>query len=185
MGTWASHGSMAELVDAADLKSADGNVVGVQVPLLPSSLQSAGLLGRPQAVALLHAALGRSCSGWRHGSSSWLDQRSGRVGCPGRSADGSCQCGHGAGSGGGTAAGLVDHITGLKPSRAAARPSRSQVESAPAFCVASNQAPRPVWWLGCLVAASAGQMGPSWWKAHHLQRHRQQATLAGGQMFYR
>ena len=26
---------MAELVDAADLKSADGNVVGVQVPLLP------------------------------------------------------------------------------------------------------------------------------------------------------
>ena len=27
---------MAELVDAADLKSADGNVVGVQVPLPPS-----------------------------------------------------------------------------------------------------------------------------------------------------
>ena len=26
---------MAELVDAADLKSADGNVVGVQVPLPP------------------------------------------------------------------------------------------------------------------------------------------------------
>jgi hypothetical protein len=29
-------GGMAELVDAADLKSADGNVVGVQVPLPPS-----------------------------------------------------------------------------------------------------------------------------------------------------
>jgi len=31
----------------------------------------------------------------------------------------------------------------------------------------SYQAPRPVWWLGSLVAASAGQMGPSWWTAHH------------------
>ena len=28
-------GTMAELVDAADLKSADGNVVRVQVPLVP------------------------------------------------------------------------------------------------------------------------------------------------------
>jgi len=28
---------MAEVVDAADLKSADGNVVGVQVPLPPST----------------------------------------------------------------------------------------------------------------------------------------------------
>ena len=36
----------------------------------------------------------------------------------------------------------------------------------------SYQASRPVWWLGSLVAASAGQMGPSWWKAHHLQHHR-------------
>lgn len=36
----------------------------------------------------------------------------------------------------------------------------------------SYQAPRLVWWLGSLVAASAGQMGPSWWKAHHLQHHR-------------
>ena len=33
---------MAELVDAADLKSADGNVVGVQVPL-PPSLKSIAL----------------------------------------------------------------------------------------------------------------------------------------------
>ena len=37
----------------------------------------------------------------------------------------------------------------------------------------SYDAPRPVWWLGCLVAASSAQMGPSWWKAHHLQHHRQ------------
>jgi len=35
---------MAELVDAADLKSADGNVVGVQVPL-PPSLKSADATG--------------------------------------------------------------------------------------------------------------------------------------------
>ncbi len=26
--------------------------------------------------------------------------------------------------------------------------------------------------LGCFVGASAGQMGPSWWKAHHLAHHR-------------
>ena len=36
----------------------------------------------------------------------------------------------------------------------------------------SYQAPRLVWWVGSLVAASSGQMGPSWWKAHHLQHHR-------------
>ncbi len=37
---------------------------------------------------------------------------------------------------------------------------------------ASYQAPRPVVWVGALVATSAGQMGPSWWKAHHLEHHR-------------
>ncbi len=36
----------------------------------------------------------------------------------------------------------------------------------------SYQAPRLVWWLGSFLAASAGQMGPSWWKAHHQQHHR-------------
>ncbi|MEG3439073.1 acyl-CoA desaturase [Pannus brasiliensis CCIBt3594] len=35
----------------------------------------------------------------------------------------------------------------------------------------SYQAPAPVLWAGCFVAAAAGQMGPSWWKAHHLKHH--------------
>ncbi len=36
----------------------------------------------------------------------------------------------------------------------------------------SYQAPAPVLWIGSIVAASAGQMGPSWWKAHHLSHHQ-------------
>ncbi|MEM6404959.1 MAG: fatty acid desaturase, partial [Cyanobacteria bacterium P01_D01_bin.116] len=36
----------------------------------------------------------------------------------------------------------------------------------------SYQAPAPVLWLGSIVAASAGHMGPSWWKAHHLTHHQ-------------
>lgn len=36
----------------------------------------------------------------------------------------------------------------------------------------SYQAPPIVLWLGSIVAASAGQMGPSWWKAHHLTHHQ-------------
>ena len=36
----------------------------------------------------------------------------------------------------------------------------------------SYRAPRLVHWIGSLVGASAGQMGPSWWKAHHLAHHR-------------
>ncbi len=36
----------------------------------------------------------------------------------------------------------------------------------------SYQAPLPVLWIGCMIAAAAGQMGPSWWKAHHLNHHQ-------------
>ncbi|NEQ44012.1 MAG: acyl-CoA desaturase [Leptolyngbya sp. SIOISBB] len=36
----------------------------------------------------------------------------------------------------------------------------------------SYQAPTPVLWVGCVLGAAAGQMGPSWWKAHHLAHHR-------------
>ena len=43
---------------------------------------------------------------------------------------------------------------------------------------ASYKAPRAVAWIGSLVAASAGQMGPSWWKAHHQQHHRHVDTAA-------
>jgi stearoyl-CoA desaturase (delta-9 desaturase) len=32
--------------------------------------------------------------------------------------------------------------------------------------------------LGCFVGASAGQMGPSWWKAHHLAHHRRSDAAA-------
>lgn len=42
----------------------------------------------------------------------------------------------------------------------------------------SYQAPRLVWWLGSLVAASAGQMGPSWWTGHHRQHHRHVDTAS-------
>lgn len=42
----------------------------------------------------------------------------------------------------------------------------------------SYQAPRPVIWLGALVATSAGQMGPSWWVAHHRQHHQHVDTTA-------
>lgn len=36
----------------------------------------------------------------------------------------------------------------------------------------SYQAPALFLWLGCIVTASAGQMGPSWWKAHHMNHHK-------------
>jgi len=36
----------------------------------------------------------------------------------------------------------------------------------------SYQAPVPVLWLGSFVASSAGHMGPSWWKAHHMTHHQ-------------
>lgn len=35
----------------------------------------------------------------------------------------------------------------------------------------SYQTPAMVKWIGSLVACSAGQIGPSWWKGHHLQGH--------------
>lgn len=35
----------------------------------------------------------------------------------------------------------------------------------------SYQAHPLVLWIGCIITASAGQMGPSWWKAHHLAHH--------------
>ena len=37
----------------------------------------------------------------------------------------------------------------------------------------SYRAPRFLLRFGCLLAAAAGQMGPSWWKAHHLKHHRE------------
>jgi stearoyl-CoA desaturase (Delta-9 desaturase) len=37
----------------------------------------------------------------------------------------------------------------------------------------SYQAPAPILWVGSIVAAAAGQMGPSWWKAHHITHHQQ------------
>jgi stearoyl-CoA desaturase (Delta-9 desaturase) len=36
----------------------------------------------------------------------------------------------------------------------------------------SYHAPTPLLWLGSIVGASAGQMGPSWWKAHHMSHHQ-------------
>ncbi|MEX0595621.1 MAG: fatty acid desaturase, partial [Candidatus Paceibacterota bacterium] len=36
----------------------------------------------------------------------------------------------------------------------------------------SYKAPLSVWRIGSIVAASSGQMGPSWWKAHHQEHHR-------------
>lgn len=33
-------------------------------------------------------------------------------------------------------------------------------------------APAMVAWVGSLVAASAGQMGPNWWKGHHVDHHQ-------------
>ena len=41
----------------------------------------------------------------------------------------------------------------------------------------SYKAPKIVWWIGSIVAASSGQMGPSWWKAHHKDHHRHVDTL--------
>jgi stearoyl-CoA desaturase (Delta-9 desaturase) len=36
----------------------------------------------------------------------------------------------------------------------------------------SYQASALLLWMGSIVAAAAGQMGPSWWKAHHTKHHQ-------------
>jgi len=36
----------------------------------------------------------------------------------------------------------------------------------------SYHAPKLILWLGSIVAASSGHMGPSWWKAHHMIHHQ-------------
>lgn len=36
----------------------------------------------------------------------------------------------------------------------------------------SYKSPAFVLWIGCIVGAAAGQMGPSWWKAHHMAHHQ-------------
>ncbi len=41
------------------------------------------------------------------------------------------------------------------------------------------QAPAIVKWVGSFVACSAGQMGPNWWKGHHIQGHHHWSDQAG------
>ena len=41
------------------------------------------------------------------------------------------------------------------------------------------QATSIVKWVGSFIASSAGQMGPNWWKGHHLEGHHQVSDLAG------
>jgi stearoyl-CoA desaturase (Delta-9 desaturase) len=43
----------------------------------------------------------------------------------------------------------------------------------------SYQTPLWVKWVGSLVACSAGQMGPNWWKGHHVQGHHQSSDQPG------
>jgi stearoyl-CoA desaturase (Delta-9 desaturase) len=43
----------------------------------------------------------------------------------------------------------------------------------------SYQTPAFVKWVGSIVAASAGQMGPNWWKGHHIQGHHNQSDGVG------
>jgi stearoyl-CoA desaturase (delta-9 desaturase) len=35
----------------------------------------------------------------------------------------------------------------------------------------SYQAPAIIKWVGSIIACSSGQMGPNWWKGHHIQGH--------------
>jgi stearoyl-CoA desaturase (Delta-9 desaturase) len=41
------------------------------------------------------------------------------------------------------------------------------------------QAPSIVKWVGSFIASSAGQMGPNWWKGHHLEGHHQVSDCLG------
>jgi stearoyl-CoA desaturase (Delta-9 desaturase) len=41
------------------------------------------------------------------------------------------------------------------------------------------QAPAIVKWIGSIIACSAGQMGPNWWKGHHIQGHHHSSDHAG------
>lgn len=43
----------------------------------------------------------------------------------------------------------------------------------------SYQAPAVVKWIGSFIAASAGQMGPNWWKGHHIQGHHLHSDQVG------
>ena len=43
----------------------------------------------------------------------------------------------------------------------------------------SFQAPLILKWVGSFIASSAGQMGPSWWKGHHLEGHHQVTDCLG------
>jgi stearoyl-CoA desaturase (Delta-9 desaturase) len=42
----------------------------------------------------------------------------------------------------------------------------------------SYQAHPLVLWVGSIITAAAGQMGPSWWKAHHLSHHQHADRVA-------
>lgn len=43
----------------------------------------------------------------------------------------------------------------------------------------SYQASPSVKWIGSFIASSAGQMGPSWWKGHHIQGHHNHSDMVG------
>jgi stearoyl-CoA desaturase (Delta-9 desaturase) len=43
----------------------------------------------------------------------------------------------------------------------------------------SYQAHPLVKWIGSVIACSAGQMGPNWWKGHHIQGHHQSSDQPG------
>ncbi len=41
------------------------------------------------------------------------------------------------------------------------------------------QSPSIVKWIGSFIASSSAQMGPSWWKGHHLEAHHQVSDMEG------